>query len=96
MRLAAMSGQQAQQQRAQHIAYRRRIVAAVVERTIGDPVVEQPGSFEKLDELGHLPVGGYRRLGIPAQMHLAVVGVHRLAATPLLCDCLWGRPRTRH
>ena len=93
VRIAAMSGQQAQQQGAQHVALRRRIGAAVVERTIGDPVVEQPGGFEELDEVGHLPVGGHRRLGVPAQVHLAAVGVHRPAATALLCDCVLGLPQ---
>ncbi len=87
-----MSGQQAQQQGAQHVALRRRIGAAVVERTIGDPVVEQPGGFEELDEVGHLPVGGHRRLGVPAQVHLAAVGV--TARLPLLCFVIafWGSP----
>ena len=88
-----MSRQQAQQQGAQHVAHRRRVGAAVVERTIGDPVVEQPGGFKKLDEVGHLPVGGHRRVGVPAQMHLAAVGVHRLAATALLSDCILGLPQ---
>ena len=60
VRVAAMSSQQAQQQGAQHVAHRRLMGAVVVERTIGDPVVKQLGSFEKLDEVGHLPVGGHR------------------------------------
>ena len=55
MRLAAVAGEHAQQQRAPYVALGWLVGTAGVERTIPDPILEQAGGLEEFDEVGHLP-----------------------------------------
>ena len=73
MRLAAVAGEHAQQQRAPYVALGWLVGTAGVERTIPDPILEQAGGLEEFDEVGHLPASRQGGVGVPAPAPRAAV-----------------------
>ena len=82
VRVALGSSQNAQHQRAQHIARPRCIGAAVVQRAVLHPAVKHTGGGQKLREEHDLPVRRGLRCLVPAHMHATAhrVDHHRLLA----------------
>ena len=71
VRVALGSSQNAQHQRAQHIARPRGVGAAVVQRAVLHPAVNRAGGGQKLGEEHDLSMRRGLRCGVPAHMHAA-------------------------
>jgi len=82
VRVALAAGQDPQHQRAQHVAWSRRVGAAVAQRALLHPALEYAGSGQELGEEHDLSVRrGLGRL-VPAHVHTAAhrVDDHRVLA----------------
>ncbi len=81
VRVAAVAGQQAQHQRAEHVALVGRVVAAVGQRAARDPALEHAGGGQELGEEHQLAVRRGRRAFVPAHVHAPTQRVHYLRPT---------------
>jgi len=70
--------QQAQHQRAQHVALVRGVAAAVLQRAGRHPALEHARGGQKLSKEDELAVRRCRRASIPAHVHAPAQRVHRL------------------
>ena len=78
VRITPMPSQQAQHQRAQHVAFVGCVAAAVAQRALRHPALEHAGSGQELRKEDQLAVRRGRRTPVPAHVHASAQSVHHL------------------
>ena len=93
VRVAPMPGQQPEHQRAQYVAFVRRVAAAVGQRAIRHPALEDASSGQKLREEHQLAMRRGRRTFVPAHVHAPAQRIHDLRLGRLLARASARRQR---